>query len=148
VLQDDLVSGVDGHPVHGPQFVVGERPRDEPGPEAYSLVEPLRSDPAYFPDVVLLASVPANAVHSQVEAWLPGRSLDEAYSPDVVYPPTSKHSEDEAHHCAQLECYDRRYQVEERCSQNEGLAYSATASLLPDWRQALQPLWPAPRRGR
>jgi hypothetical protein len=66
--------------------VVEEQPPDEPGLEvaAHSQVQPLRSDWAYFPDVALLASVPADAVHSQAGAWSPGRSLGEECSPDVA----------------------------------------------------------------
>jgi len=91
-------------------------------------------DEVCFPDVALLAPVPADAVHSQAEARFRERSLGEAYSPDVVYSLSSKRREDEAHHCAQLECCGRRYQVEQRCLLDEELAYS-TASLLPDWPQ-------------
>jgi len=57
-------------------------------------------------DAALLPEWPADAVHFQAWALLPGWSLDAAYWP------SPKRSVDEAHHCALLECCAPPCQIE------------------------------------
>ena len=126
VRQDAPAYPAEGHSVDGLQPVVGEQSPDEPGleDEAHSRVEPLLPEAA-----------PVDAVHSEVEAGSPVRSVDEACSaaePRSLPDEAHLRSLDEARHCAVLECCAPQWRVEERCSLDVESAYWPLAELRHD----------------
>ena len=120
VLLDETLS-----PLDGTEPEVGPQPPDEPGVEreAHSRVEPLRWHVVCSPGAALTSEErPGHAVHSQVEAWPPGRSVDEACFqaeprslPDEPYWPSPKRSAGEARYCVLPECCLPQRWVEDCC---------------------------------
>jgi len=98
-------------------------PEARPADEAYFRVEPLRWHVVCSPGAALTSEErPGHAVHSQVEAWPPGRSVDEACFqaeprslPDEPYWPSPKRSAGEARYCVLPECCLPQRWVEDCC---------------------------------